>query len=77
VYLHHEAWKGVGEHFYTPLYFPPQLDELETVFSEPLYMCDVKPEHFGLSEHGRMKLLDSDSVHPKSIVGELKCEFMV
>ena len=25
------------------------LDELETLFDEPFHLCDIKPEHFGIS----------------------------
>ena len=45
------------------------LEELESIFSEPLFICDVKPEHFGISDHGRVKLLDTDSAHFESIAG--------
>ena len=31
-------------------------------FSSPLHLCDVKAEHFGLSDNGRVKYLDLDSV---------------
>lgn len=45
------------------------LDELETSFKEPLYLCDVKIEHFGLAKGGsRMKYLDLNNVYPKSVV---------
>lgn len=45
------------------------LDELETGFKEPLYLCDVKLEHFGLAKGGaRMKYLDLNNVYPKSII---------
>ena len=40
------------------------------MFEEPLFLCDVKSDHFGLSEHGRVKVLDSDAVFPKSVVGK-------
>ena len=26
------------------------LDELETLFDEPFHLCDIKPEHFGISD---------------------------
>ena len=26
------------------------LDELETLFEEPFHLCDIKPEHFGISD---------------------------
>ena len=49
------------------------LEELESVFDEgPLLLCDVKPEHFGVSEHGRAKVLDSDTVAFKDVLGGLE-----
>ena len=45
-------------------------EELDSVFEEPLLLCDVKADHFGISEHGRVKVLDSDAVFPKSIAGK-------
>lgn len=45
------------------------LEDLETGFKEPLYLCDVKIEHFGLVKGGsRMKYLDLNHVYPKSVV---------
>ena len=48
------------------------LAELDTVIKEDeaLHLCDVKPEHFGVSAHGRVKVVDADSVGLRSIVGE-------
>ena len=45
------------------------LDELENVFEEPIHLCDVKPEHFGISDFGKVKVLDLDSVFLKSYLG--------
>ena len=47
------------------------LDELETVFDDPVHLCDVKPDHFGISESGRVKFLDLDSVFLKPYLGML------
>ena len=47
------------------------LDELETVFEEPIHLCDVKPEHFGISDTGRVKFLDLDSVFLKPYLGKV------
>jgi len=47
------------------------VDELETVFDEPLHLCDVKPEHFGISSRGRVKFLDLDTVAFKSVIGKV------
>ena len=38
------------------------VEELDTMFTSPLHLCDVKAEHFGLSDNGRVKFLDLDSV---------------
>ena len=46
------------------------LDEVETVFHEPVHLCDVKPEHFGISDRGRVKFVDLDAVGFKAIIGE-------
>ena len=43
------------------------LEELENMFDAPLYLCDVKSEHFGMSKNGRMKFLDVDNVYLKPI----------
>ena len=47
------------------------LDELENVFEDPVHLCDVKPEHFGISDFGKVKVLDLDSVFLKSHLGKL------
>ena len=45
------------------------LDELDTVFEEPLHLCDIKTSHFGISKHGQVKFLDLDAIFAKSILG--------
>ncbi len=45
------------------------LDELESVFQHPVYLCDVKPSHFGISDDGKIKFLDLDAVFQKSMLG--------
>ena len=50
---------------------------MESIFDEPLFLCDVKSAHFGLSEHGRVKVLDSDAVFPKSVVGKCRATLVV
>ena len=47
------------------------LEELETVFDEPIHLCDIKPSHFGISDKGRVKFLDLDSIFVKSVLGRL------
>ena len=53
------------------------LDELENVFEDPVHLCDVKPEHFGISDFGKVKVLDLDSVFLKSHLGKLVMEYKV
>lgn len=40
---------------------------LSTSFQDPIHICDVKLEHFGLID-GRIVILDADTIFPKSIV---------
>ncbi|ESO98352.1 hypothetical protein LOTGIDRAFT_159155 [Lottia gigantea] len=35
---------------------------MESTFHEPIHMCDVKGENFGIGLDGRIKLIDTDSV---------------
>lgn len=44
------------------------LVELENFFEEPIYLCDVKKEHFGVSDFGKVKYLDLDNVYLKPII---------
>lgn len=45
------------------------LEEFEADFPEPLYLCDVKINHFGLPLGGqKLKFLDLDAVFPKAII---------
>jgi len=44
------------------------LTVLDTSFGEPVYLCDVKKEHFGISDFGTIKVLDLDNVYLKSII---------
>jgi len=55
------------------------LDELENVFDQPIHLCDVKPEHFGISDFGKVKVLDLDSVFlkpylDKTMTDNITCE---
>ena len=45
------------------------IDAVETEFEEPMYICDVKTEHFGIDMSGKIKILDSDSVFMESRAG--------
>ncbi|XP_048506150.1 divergent protein kinase domain 1C [Athalia rosae] len=48
------------------------LEEFDANFAEPLHLCDVKINHFGLPPGGqRLKFLDLDAVFPRSAVGRL------
>ena len=46
------------------------LDELDTVFDEPIHLCDIKASHFGISKRGGVKFLDLDAIFAKSILGD-------
>ncbi|XP_043483604.1 divergent protein kinase domain 1C-like isoform X1 [Leptopilina heterotoma] len=47
------------------------LQDLETVFTEPFHICDVRINHFGLSPGGqKLKYLDLDDVYPKSVLNK-------
>ena len=43
------------------------VEELDTMFHFPLHLCDVKTEHFGVAESGRVKYLDGDNVYLKPV----------
>jgi len=43
------------------------LSELETQAEDSFYLCDVKKEHFGLTDSGKIKYLDVDNVYLKPI----------
>ncbi|KAK0172967.1 hypothetical protein PV328_006225 [Microctonus aethiopoides] len=48
------------------------LDELAENFPEPLYLCDVKINHFGLpAGEQRLKFLDLDAVFPRSVANRI------
>lgn len=45
------------------------IDELDIGFHEPFHLCDVKIDHFGLTEaETRVKFIDLQGVYPKSIL---------
>lgn len=51
------------------------LEELESNFPEPFYLCDVKINHFGLPAGGqKLKFLDLDAVFPKSAIGRITAD---
>ncbi|XP_043266489.1 divergent protein kinase domain 1C [Venturia canescens] len=51
------------------------LEELETNFPEPFFLCDIKINHFGLPTGGqKLKFLDLDAVFPKSVVGRITAD---
>ena len=45
------------------------LEELDTVFEEPIHLCDIKTSHFGISKQGRVKFIDLDATFAKSMLG--------
>lgn len=47
------------------------IEELEALFDEPAFICDVKLEHFGMSGSQRMKLLDVDGLHLKPLAEQI------
>lgn len=48
------------------------LNELEDKLPEPLHICDVKMNHFGITDDlKKVKYLDIDSVHPRSVVNNI------
>ncbi|XP_053633445.2 divergent protein kinase domain 1C [Cherax quadricarinatus] len=40
--------------------------QLETVWTEPIHLCDVKHDHFGWNDKGKVMFLDLDSVLPET-----------
>merc|ERR1712227_228643 len=62
--LSFEAWV---ERVKTALKILDLIEEFDNMFDNPVYLCDVKIDHFGKSENGRMKYLDSDNVYLKPI----------
>ena len=67
-YMDNVSFEGWVERVKLALVMLDLLEELETMFDHPVHLCDIKPEHFGLSDHGRMKYLDVDNVYLKPIV---------
>jgi hypothetical protein len=51
------------------------LDELESISQHPIFLCDVKASHFGISDDGKVKFLDLDAVFQKSILGKATAFF--
>ena len=52
------------------------LEELDTVFDEPIHLCDIKTSHFGISKDGRVNFIDLDSIFAKSILGMYKWKYI-
>lgn len=64
-----ETW---GKKLKTAALIMELLEELENGFKEPLYLCDIKLEHFGLVKNGvRMKYIDLNHVYPKTLISSL------
>ncbi|KAK3884139.1 hypothetical protein Pcinc_011580 [Petrolisthes cinctipes] len=51
-------WKGLDILRY--------ISHLETIWREPLHLCDVKHDHFGWDHEGNLVFLDLDAVMPES-----------
>ncbi|KAL0271530.1 UNVERIFIED_CONTAM: hypothetical protein PYX00_008594 [Menopon gallinae] len=47
------------------------VEELETNFPDALHMCDIKMSHFGVTNTGRLKFLDLDSVYTNNVIEKL------
>lgn len=43
-------------------------EKLDTGFDSPVHLCDVKPEHFGLSDNSKVKFNDADNIYLKPVV---------
>jgi len=67
-YLQRVNFQGWVERVKVSLAILDLLEELDNMFLAPLHLCDIKPEHFGLSDHARAKFLDLDSVFLKPVV---------
>ena len=59
------AWAGRAK---VALSILDLLEELDTMFDYPVHLCDVKAEHFGMSEQGRIKYNDADNVYLKPVL---------
>ncbi|KAG7171296.1 divergent protein kinase domain 1C-like [Homarus americanus] len=40
--------------------------QLETIWKEPLHLCDVKHDHFGWDDEGKVMFLDLDAILPET-----------
>ena len=67
-YLQRVSFQGWVERVKLAIAILDLLEELENMFDHPVHLCDIKSEHFGLSDHGRAKFLDVDNVYLKPIV---------
>ena len=67
-YLQRVSFQGWVERVKLALAILDLLEELESMFDYPVHLCDVKSEHFGLSDQGRVKYLDVDNVYLKPVV---------
>lgn len=48
------------------------LDELDSSFKDPMHLCDIKLEHFGLiNGRSKVKFLDLGAVYPRSAVHQI------
>ena len=66
-FLQHVDFDGWVQRVKLGLLILDLLEEFDNMFDSPVYLCDMKSEHFGLSEHGRLKYLDVDNVFLKTV----------
>ena len=46
---------------------------LDENYHEPIYMCDVKSEHFGVTSTGQVKMIDTDMIYTLSSLQHRSC----
>lgn len=56
------------------------LDLVEQIDGDNLVLCDIKPNHFGISDEGKLKILDLDVTFPRAIANAItksgkNCDF--
>ena len=71
VILHFYSFSEFSVHVSVALAILEFLDELESIFKHPVYLCDVKASHFGISGDAKVKFLDLDAVFQKSVLGKI------
>ena len=67
-YLQRVSFQGWVDRVKLALAILDLVEEFDSMFDNPVHLCDIKSEHFGLSDHGRAKYLDVDNVYLKPVV---------